>query len=49
MKTAQTQFYPGPAPELNTEGASHCALASMHIIFTYAFVPSIGLSSVNLH
>ncbi len=52
MKTAQTLFYPGSVPDLNTEGASEiseCALASMHIHFhvDYIFVLSIALSSVN--
>ncbi len=52
MKTAQTKFYQGSVPELNTEDASEiseCALASMHIHFhvDYIYFLSIALSSVN--
>ncbi len=52
MKTAQTKFYQGSVPELNTEDASEiseCALASMRIHYhiDYIYFLSIALSSVN--
>ncbi len=46
MKTAQTLFYPGSVPDLNTEGASEiseCALASMHIHFHVDYILSCPL------